>query len=436
MVQSLPVQRLEAVPLDERRSSTASKENVKMVTSINFRKEVELLIACARVDPSAEVRKRIGELVHSDLDWDYTLQLADRHGVLALLYWNLKDDDIPISVEHRLQLAFTRNVEMNLFRTREMLNVLSLFEDLQIPALCFKGPLLALLAYGNVGLRQFSDLDILVKKRHLHRARQHLLAHGYTLGVALSWWQTQFPLLSKRKDNILVKRDQGIVVELHGKLSGSHFRFPLSLGSLLPTLAATEVGGKKVCDLPPETLLSYLCLHGSRHSWERLLWISDVAQIVRSHDELDWASVVEQARELGNRRTLALGLLLARDLLDAPVPRHVLDQLEIEPATESLALSLRNALFQAASGEKGITYWHELHLRMRERFSDRLRLRAHYCRRYLRQALVPNELDHAMIALPRELSFLYYLLRSFRLSKQFFVSRVQKTFGIPPGPMP
>jgi hypothetical protein len=336
------------------------------ISFTSLRPEIQLLISIARTNPDATTSEQIRALIAKDLDWSFLLRQAERHGVLPLLHWNLRSYQIPEVVKRDLKRVFTENAEFNLSRTREMLKLLDLFESKGIPALSFKGPLLAEFAYGNVALRQFSDLDILVQNRHFGRARESLLSRGYRFGVPLNWLQIHFPTFLGRKDNILVKQESRIIVELHRQLSGNHFRFPLDLKELLPRLQTTYIGGRRVRCLPPEEMLSYLCLHGSRHSWERLLWICDVAELIRSHSQMNWKAIIEQARKLGGQRTLALGLMLARDLLGTKIPADVWKDLNVEPTTELLALRLRESIFETALPGKGLSYWHKTHLGMRE----------------------------------------------------------------------
>jgi hypothetical protein len=144
---------------------------------------------------------------------------------------------------------------------------------------------------------------------------------------------------------------------------------------------------------------------------------------------MDWESITRKAGRLGSRRTLALGLMLARDLLDVELPAKVWRNVQVETETESLALRLQQSLFKNGESDRDISYWHDIHLRMRERISDRLRLRLHYFRRYLRLAIVPNERDHAMLKLPPSLPFLYYLLRPFRLIQTFGIQELRKRAG-------
>jgi hypothetical protein len=65
-----------------------------------------------------------------------------------------------------------------------------------------------------------------------------------------------------------------------------------------PTLAALAYG-----NLSLENLLLVRCAHGSKHLWERLGWICDVAELIRVRKEKsDWEKVnKEQATALGSK---------------------------------------------------------------------------------------------------------------------------------------
>ena len=56
---------------------------------------------------------------------------------------------------------------------------MKLFEKYDIQALAFKGPTLAQNAYGDITLRQFGDLDILIRKKDRSRMVSILLNEQY-----------------------------------------------------------------------------------------------------------------------------------------------------------------------------------------------------------------------------------------------------------------
>ena len=71
-----------------------------------------------------------------------------------------------------------------------------------------------------------------------------------------------------------------------------------------------------------EDLLFSLCVHGSRHLWERLGWICDVAELISRHD-LRLDALLKRAATADTERMFLLGLHLAERLLDAPLPAEV-----------------------------------------------------------------------------------------------------------------
>ncbi len=53
------------------------------------------------------------------------------------------------------------------------------------------------------------------------------------------------------------------------------------------------------------------------------MWIADIAALVTRQTGLDWARVANSAKAVGAERMLHIGLRLAADLLQAPLPGEV-----------------------------------------------------------------------------------------------------------------
>lgn len=129
------------------------------------RPEIELLLCCTRTQINTATAERIKILIQSKIDWAYLIQTATRHGVMSLLYQSLSTtcpEAVPKTNLAQLRDYFHSSAFHNLFLTKELLKLLNLFESHSIPAIPYKGPVLAVSAYGNLSLRQISDLDILV----------------------------------------------------------------------------------------------------------------------------------------------------------------------------------------------------------------------------------------------------------------------------------
>src|SRR5262249_34206474 len=269
-------------------------------------------------------------------------------------------------------------------------------------------------AYGGLALREFSDLDILVPQRDIPRACKLVASLGY---------QPRFEPAAAHatsKDRIpgqyLFSRDDGSrVVELHSERTLRYFPRPLDVDRISARLEPVSVGGKEVHTFPAEDLLSLLCVHGAKHFWQRLSWISDIAELLRSHPGLDWGRTRELARELDSERMLFLGLYLAWDLLGANLSEEILADQREERVLHSLAGRVCAKLFWNPATEPGVIERCGFRIRMRERLWDGLRYS-------LRMAVTPTEEDWALLPLPDRLNSLYYVIRPLRLLKKYGMS--------------
>jgi hypothetical protein len=391
------------------------------------RPEVELLLCCARTVRSAEEDARIRALLLENMDWEYVLQTARRHGVAPLLYWHLdavSPEVVPEDVFDRLRDHFRANNLRNLFLTGELLRILKAFEAYGILAVPYKGPALAASAYGNLALREFHDLDVLVHRHDVPKAKEVLASMGYRALYQLTGAREAAFLLSQC-EHPFVRDDGKCSVELHWEVIESHF-FPLDTERLWDRLDQIPLGGDTVLNLSPEDMLLILCVHGTKHAWERLGWICDVAELIRVHQDIGWERVTKQASVPGGERMLLLGLFLARDLLGADLPEEVSRRVQADPTLKALARRILERLFWETGDSSGFLMGYEapalhtLHLEVRERLRDKIR----YC---VRKAITMRGEDLELLPLPKFLFPFYFVIRPIRLASKYG-RRVLKRF--------
>lgn len=380
----------------------------------HFPPEVALLLACSRTSCDAAQEERIRQLIRQDLNWSYLTRLAIRHTVVSLIYSQLRsycEQGVPDQTLKLLEKWFLTMNWSNLAKTGELLAILDLFATHKITVVPFKGPVLAAAVYGNLALRYFNDLDILIHKRDIPSAKNLLIAHGYRPQIELSKEQEEI-YLREHYVISLVREDNSLVVELHYGIRPKYFAFALAPEYLWQHVQSITLGGKQVHTFSPEDLLLILCAHGANHCWERLSWICDIAELLRTSTELDWEQVVMQSRRLGSKRILDLGLFMANDLLQATIPDPILQEIHADPTVKQLARWVYEQLFSDQYKQLSNFGRSRFHLRVRERKRDQML----YC---LRLLTVPNEDDWLFQPLPASLSFLHYLIRPFRLFRKF-----------------
>jgi len=308
--------------------------------AMSVRPEVELLLCCARPGADPARAERIRVLIQEGVDWDRLLRLARQHSVMPLLYQRLSaacPESVPQGLLDRLRGRFQANARRNVFLTKELLRLLSLLEAHGIPAIPLKGPTLAVSAYGDLALRQFSDLDILVPRQDVASAGDLLIAQGYhprdhqTDAQKIAALQVRFHRQFVRSDEALV--------ELHWGLIDWQFSFSFDLDRVWERFETISLLGTEVRSLSPEDLLLFLCVHAAKpgHRWRRLGWICDVAGLLHAHPGLDWGRVMAEAQRLGSERRLLLGLRLAGDLLGTLLPEPVRGRMQSDPVVQMLA---------------------------------------------------------------------------------------------------
>ncbi len=378
----------------------------------NERPENELLLSLARPVFNVAWAERVGDLVRGDLDWDYLIALADRHGVIPLFVHNLNSvstELVPLQVLSKLRDYNQENTRQSLLLTAELLRLMELLKANGIQAVPFKGPTLAMRAYGDVALREFSDLDLLVRTEDVSKVRKLLVGEGFKPNPELSG--TQEAALIRFDCAYNFSNQKKVMFDVHWKFAAPH-SFALETNGLWDRLETLTIGGKQLPTLSVEDLLQVICLHGLTHFWERLGWICDVAGLVELQKDIDWDSVIDSTARQGSRRVLSLGLVLAAELLEASVPPEVLQIAQNDTVVSALAEDLKRRLFADEPSASGIIDGALLQLRMRERKRDRIGVG-------LRLAATPRVYDWMLIPLPKWLFFLYYLLRPLRLAGKY-----------------
>ena len=368
--------------------------------------EFELLLLCARTKQDQAEESRIETLVQHDLDWAGFIRQAIDHQVLPLVHQTLRgvaQERIPPEVMEELRQLSGAILRRNLFLFTKLLQAVDLLKTHEIPMIPYKGPVVASLAYGNIGLRQFSDIDILVSPSRYRQARELLLANGYVLAGE---WDHEARLV----DGL-----DGADLDLHRTIMPKRIPFLADFEALEQNLTPIVVAGREIVSLSPEDTLIVLCVQMVKDAAGirplLLIKVCDIAELLRAHPDMNCQAVVRKAETLGCAGMVAFGLLMARQLLDAPVPDLSLPspgprdlQLLSEHVTDRLANQWSPG-FGARLGAK------RFHFKVRERWRDKLYPYVHEVAR----ALTPTDLDREFFPLPRRFWPMYFFLRPVRL---------------------
>jgi len=389
--------------------------------------ELKLILRCLRPSADQDVRAQIASLSRRTTDWDTFIKLVDRHRVVSQAYQSLNQfaaNNVPQPVLTSLRNRFHRNAQQVLIKTSELVRIVKRFEKKRIPVLPLKGPVLALQLYGDLGLRHVGDLDIMVPPECVKEAENLLRQEGYRRihpGIDLSPRQHAAYVRSCHHFGYHCQ-GRRIRVELHWRFGSDPSLLPLKFHEFWRDRQTVRLGGIGVATLSLEHTILFLCTHGAIHNWFRLFWLNDVARVLREDQTIDWGALMMHAEQLGTRRMVAEGVVLATLLLGSPLPGQVLEYAEKDKGVYGLVRIAYHLIMYPG----GASYRPFTPAYIRTKLSGfKLRKGLQFklgC--FLRQ-IGPAGGDWESISLPDALFPLYYFLRPFMWFFRWYVRGIK-----------
>ena len=325
--------------------TVTNSETARIRTLEGFRPEIELLVRCALPPSMRRDHDRVRTLLDAELSWDDVLEIGGKHGVLPLLSRSIEavpEHHVPEEHIERLE-DHTRSVAVrNLRYTDELHGIFDAFESDGIRAMLFKGPVLASFSYGDLSMREFSDLDVLVHRDDVPAAVDLLEDRGYEW-VRDAPRLDDSPLLGGPITMPLVceyELERGDhMVEIRWRVGQSDRPFGIRFETMWERRDVVPVAGVDPPALDPDDRILMLAYHGTKHRWHLLKWISDFA-ISIERTTLDWSRVVRRARAHGIEPRLLVGIALSTTLLGIEVPDHVERRIREDGRAGELAASV------------------------------------------------------------------------------------------------
>jgi predicted O-linked N-acetylglucosamine transferase (SPINDLY family) len=386
-----------------RRCAKRSKSDAMKLT-MTMTPEFQLLLACARVLPSKEDEIAIRQILDEPIDWTQFVRKALDHGLVELTGQTLAraaPDRVPADILAAFREILHQTRKKNSGLLAELARLIGALEKAGIAAIPFKGPVLALQAYGHIGLRVFGDFDFLVHDADMARAVGILLGLGYERPQA--WSDTQIEIIQRLQgQEFLLNRNLRIGVEPHTRLTPIKMALDIDYAGLWRRAQRTDLGGGvAMLSLAPEDCFLMLAIHGGKELWWNIKWACDVGAFLASHPKLDWAAIVERAQAQGCLRMMLLAASLARRYFGAAVPETVFaaqrPASDIERMVRRIVANWQSEKPLGAPSHKSLSM-------DRLRLHDGIARRARYVARTL---LLPSPHHVAGISLPKNLSFAY-----------------------------
>jgi hypothetical protein len=392
--------------------------------------ENELLIRLSKVtlsDDDIRAFKDAFDLI----DWERLITTGLNHGTYLLLAHNLRKL-VTVDFAQSNQwisklLSKCAHVETkNLYLTEELLSLVSMLREEGIESVPYKGPVLAQQAYGDVKLRPFVDLDLIVEREKFSSVVSVLQKNGYAATEHRQGDLTAAFLSSKIYRRLAYETEfcrkpksptrPVTQVDVHWEVAPPH-TLTVDFAELLQCSRKTNVFGTNLQFLEPEMLLLIICAHANKHRWSQLKWAIDVAELLRQNREFNWNEAYKIARRHGISRKIDLALLIAQKHLHLKVPQEISDRISRERALVIEAEKVKQDWFSTDEVKFNLrAYW-----RIELLTTDNMAGRARFMRGELFEPTVPT---YFACPLPDSLFSFYRIIHPTRMIYQFIASKV------------
>jgi len=260
-------------------------------------------------------------LVAEAVDWDLVTtpavwDLLQNEGVGACIWWQLcvLDGEHAPAVPRIRALIRAQAVDGLRMRSQAAC-VLRTLATANIPCLILRGQALAKTLYPSSSLRPQTDIDLLVPEGSGDNVTEVLMRAG---------WQ------SLPSHSLLFER-RGILLDVHVEPLGierihswAHLT-PLRSGDFFAHAVGGKIAGIDALLVKDRVLLPYLCFHAMKHSFDRLIWLWDIALLARRVEKRgQWRQVEAGIEDYRLERPAFYALSFVQRHLKAPVPMHLL----------------------------------------------------------------------------------------------------------------
>lgn len=318
-----------------------------MRETLSLLPEEQLILLAADIQPNPSILERMNALIPTVKDWTSFTKMAIDRAAAPLLLQKLGSMPnavlMPENVRRSLKQASLRTLTRNMLLTEHFRQVVTAFAKADIAVIALKGSMLSDWLYGDINLRQFSDLDLLVPKERGLDALDILQSMGYQ--------SNDMKLSDFVKENTGIVHytpmiKNGVSVEIHIRLHSEAEQYQVDLSGIWQRATPLQLHGVTALGLSPEDLLLHLCFHLDKHFRSGQFQFTCLYDIVNmlNHkgDLMNWPLFEQTCSDAKAEKETYKYLVLAQKYQHAKLPDYLLKKYGrlLTPKDERLFLGI------------------------------------------------------------------------------------------------
>ncbi|OIP82493.1 MAG: hypothetical protein AUK44_07540 [Porphyromonadaceae bacterium CG2_30_38_12] len=289
----------------------------------------QILLIASKLTLQPNEVKDLNKLLPLLTDWNQFAHQAIRRGLAGLFYVKIPllnhANIIPASAKELLEQTYFFILNRNIIFQSHFQQVAQALQLAGIEVTALKGILFCETLYHDLGLRQMSDIDLLIRAEQADQAVEILSNMGYDYETknAIS------DFVSRKSD--FVHRapmfKQGVSIELHVKLHKSSEKFQLNLSDVFSQQQAVRLHGVEVFSMDISHNLIHVALHAHKHFVEGNVQFNSFADLVNLiltlPADFDWLTFENICKKYKVEKIIFGYLLLVQKFYGIVLPSHI-----------------------------------------------------------------------------------------------------------------
>lgn len=260
--------------------------------------------------------------------WSEVVNTAQNEGLSFLLYKSMlkKGINMPSKLRENLKQEYIYNWGRNIRILEELAVLLRAFGN---PVIVLKGAALLSSVYEDFGLRMLGDVDILVKPKDVPKIDKALSQSGYQSDHTPGFYRVTNYLNSV----VYGKNGSPLLLHLHWHLINNAlpnymYAEKIDMDKIWNEAITLKIRESEALCLAPHHQLLHLSEHAMKHSYNTLIHVWDIHQVINhGKEKLDWERVCREAGEFQLRSPLFYSLWLSKEYFGTSVPHEILELL-------------------------------------------------------------------------------------------------------------
>lgn len=294
----------------------------------------KLMLCAYPLHPDAAGIEMMNHWAGQVSDWPSFTESTIKNGLGPLIYKNLPllnlYGDIPECCISDLKQIYYKTLSRIMVLYAHFRSVVDALAENEIMVIPLKGIYLAEAVYKDIGLRQMSDIDLLVREPDISRCKEILIGLGYKQNLnyltsgALQWF---FGM--KHLPGLIMN---GVCFEIHSRLHASRRRYRFNIREIINRSQHDSFLSTPCHTFSTVDLILHLCIHLFEHVHTlhyQLYRYCDIAETLRNAGpDFDWDELIRLGKSYHCDREVRSILFLVNKYFNAPVPEKVIGNID------------------------------------------------------------------------------------------------------------